>query len=132
MASKLEKKLQEMEAKEAAGAKRGLSDRDQERLSSLKAVREESLKLGDTPEGKAYRSVVMLFASMMIVFVILLLFNLVTGRGVSDIVAIVTAAFAGLSWAQYRETSERAMGWYAIAAGVCTAAMVVLHVFNIF
>lgn len=130
MASRLEKKLHEMEAKEAA--KRGMSDGERERLSSLNEVRNESLKLGDTPEGRAYRSVVMLFACMMIVFVILLLFNLVTGRGVSDIIAVVTAAFAGLSWAQYRETNERAMGWYGIAAGVCTAAMVVLHVMNIF
>lgn len=129
MASKLEKKLHEMEAKEAA---KKMSQGERERLSSLQAVREESLKLGNTPEGKAYRSVVMLFASMMIVFVILLLFDLVNGRGISSIIAIVTAAFAGLSWAQYRETSERAMGWYAIIAGICTAAMVVLHVLNIF
>ena len=99
---------------------------DKERMEELKAVRQEAGEL-DSVKGRQARPLVLVMAVMVIVWLVLLLFDLVNGKGVAATTAIVVAAFAALCWGNYREERIRAHGIYAIVAAVIAIALLAAH-----
>ena len=99
---------------------------DEKRAEELQAVRKEA---GDMSreEGAQKRPAITMIALVMIVWLILCFFDLVKGRGVTATSAIAVAALTGLCWGTYRETRERAAGWYAVIAGAATLVLMAAH-----
>ena len=98
--------------------------KEEERLAELQAVRQEMGEL-NREDGARMRPAVTALALALVVWLVLLLFDLVTGRSFTAPTSVVLAVFAGLCWGMYRESHERSMGLYALAAGIvalCFAA----------
>ena len=93
----------------------------------LDEIRRENAELGRTPEGAASRSMTVMIACCTIAWAVMTLFDFVNGHGVAAPTVVMLGAFAGLCWGNYRESHERAIGFYALGAGAVAIVLAVLH-----
>ncbi len=100
---------------------------EKERLEELRNVRHEASGL-KREEGARIRPAITMMALIMVVWLVLLLFDLVNGRSITASTALVLAAFTGLCWGAYREKRERSFALYAGVASAALLAVVVAHV----
>lgn len=102
------------------------SYKEEERLAELQAVRQEMGEL-NRDEGVRLRPAATSLALVLVVWLIVLLFDLVGGRSFTAATAIMLAAFTGLCWGMYREKHERSFGIYALAAAAAMLCFVLAH-----
>lgn len=103
---------------------------EEERLAELASARQEMSGLS-REEGTYKRPAATSIALCLVVWLVLFLFDLVSGKSFTAPTAVALAAFAGLCWGTYREQRERAFGLYALVAGLAAAAFAVAHFFGL-
>ena len=100
--------------------------KEDERLAELKAVRQEMSDL-DRENGASARPAGTAIALCLIVWLVLFLFDLISGKSFTAPTAVALATFAGLCWGTYRENRERPFGLYALAAGAAALGFATAH-----